>query len=128
MTDLASSHKLYSEEFHMRHQDAQDERALLQDRISTLMRDMRYHRHMAMIADLEAMYARQAWSQTMDGNRTLQAEIRFLQAKSKALQTRKMPPKKAPMSEAVIDRLIAQRMADVVTPPKYQSIMATEGA
>ncbi|GJV14793.1 hypothetical protein Tco_1360116 [Tanacetum coccineum] len=44
VTNLASSHRLDSKEFHTRHQDAQDERAILQARTSTLERDRRYHR------------------------------------------------------------------------------------
>ncbi|GKD12525.1 hypothetical protein Tco_1196932, partial [Tanacetum coccineum] len=48
VNDLASSHRLDSEEFYIHHQDAQDDRALLQVRISTLKRKRRYHHHMAM--------------------------------------------------------------------------------
>ncbi|GJS14773.1 putative reverse transcriptase domain-containing protein [Tanacetum coccineum] len=54
MTDLSSRQRLDSEEFHMRHQDAQDERALLQAQVSTLRRERRYHRHTAMLAKSEA--------------------------------------------------------------------------
>nr|GEV63727.1 hypothetical protein [Tanacetum cinerariifolium] len=39
MTDLAATHRYASEEFYTRYQDAQDDRSLLQDRISTLERE-----------------------------------------------------------------------------------------
>ncbi|GJR67385.1 hypothetical protein Tco_0013450 [Tanacetum coccineum] len=42
MTDLVATHKYDSEEFYTRHHDAQDARALLQARISTLERKRRY--------------------------------------------------------------------------------------
>ncbi|GKG45918.1 hypothetical protein Tco_0498364, partial [Tanacetum coccineum] len=38
MTDLAATHKHASDEFYMCHQDAQEDRALLRARISTLKR------------------------------------------------------------------------------------------
>ncbi|GKD47542.1 hypothetical protein Tco_1276518, partial [Tanacetum coccineum] len=62
MTDIVSTHRHDSEDFFTRHQDVQDERALLQAQISTLRRERRYHRHTAMISESEAMYARQASS------------------------------------------------------------------
>nr|GEX50692.1 hypothetical protein [Tanacetum cinerariifolium] len=54
MTNLSSRQRLNSEEFHTHHQDAQDERALLQAQVSTLRRERRYHRHMAKLAESEA--------------------------------------------------------------------------
>nr|GEZ77166.1 hypothetical protein [Tanacetum cinerariifolium] len=48
----------------------------------------------------EAMYARQAWSQAMGCNR--------------ALQAKKMAPKKTPMSDVAIKALIAQGVADAL--------------
>nr|GEY80490.1 hypothetical protein [Tanacetum cinerariifolium] len=56
VTDIAFSHRQDSEEFHTRHQDAQDDKALLRARISTLVRESRYYRHMAIVADQEAIY------------------------------------------------------------------------
>ncbi|GKD93571.1 hypothetical protein Tco_1373408, partial [Tanacetum coccineum] len=48
-------HRQNSKEFYTRHQDAQDDRAILQAHISTLARERRYYRHMAIVADREAM-------------------------------------------------------------------------
>ncbi|GJW64946.1 putative reverse transcriptase domain-containing protein [Tanacetum coccineum] len=69
MTDIVSTHRHGSEDFYTRHQDVQDERALLHAQISTLRRERRYHCHTAMISESEAMYARQASSQAMNCNR-----------------------------------------------------------
>ncbi|GKD73650.1 reverse transcriptase domain-containing protein, partial [Tanacetum coccineum] len=55
MTDIVSTHRHGSEDFYTRHQDVQDERALLHAQISTLRRERRYHCHTAMISESEAM-------------------------------------------------------------------------
>ncbi|GKF92974.1 hypothetical protein Tco_0279693 [Tanacetum coccineum] len=54
---IAARHRQDSEEFHTRYQDAHDDRAVLRDCISTLERERRYHRHMAIAAEQEAIYA-----------------------------------------------------------------------
>ncbi|GKF01957.1 hypothetical protein Tco_0028880 [Tanacetum coccineum] len=59
--------------------NAQDDRAVLWARVSTLERERRYHRSMAITAEQEATYARQAWTHSMDCIRELRAEIRLLQ-------------------------------------------------
>ncbi|GJZ06062.1 reverse transcriptase domain-containing protein [Tanacetum coccineum] len=53
---------------------------------STLARERRYYRHMAIVSDLEAMYARQAWTHSMDRICESQAEIRVLQFETRVLQ------------------------------------------
>ncbi|GJR12298.1 hypothetical protein Tco_0794950 [Tanacetum coccineum] len=75
-----------SEEFYTHHQDAQNDRAILRARISTLARERRYYRHMAIVVDREAMYARQAWTHSMDRIRKSQAEIKVLHTETRALQ------------------------------------------
>ncbi|GKE21014.1 reverse transcriptase domain-containing protein [Tanacetum coccineum] len=57
----------------------------------------------ALAREKKATYARQAWTHAMECIRGLQAEIK------------KMAPKKSNMSEAAINRLIAQRVADALT-------------
>ncbi|GKC62878.1 hypothetical protein Tco_1095476 [Tanacetum coccineum] len=47
MTDLAATHRHDSKEFYAHHQDAQDDRALLRARISTLERERRYFHSMS---------------------------------------------------------------------------------
>ncbi|GJS03804.1 hypothetical protein Tco_0320312 [Tanacetum coccineum] len=55
VTDLSTSHRHDSEEFHVRHQDTQDDRAILQARVSSLERHRRYHCTMAIVAEHEAI-------------------------------------------------------------------------
>ncbi|GJR57622.1 hypothetical protein Tco_1499784 [Tanacetum coccineum] len=90
VTDIAVMHRQDSKEFHMRHQDAQHDRAILRARVSTFKSVTEPGRM------LEISYVK------MD-QRMLGAAVRL-----------KMPPKKAAMSEAVINRLLAQRVADVL--------------
>ncbi|GJW91015.1 putative reverse transcriptase domain-containing protein [Tanacetum coccineum] len=60
VTDIAAKHRQDSEEFHTCHQDAHDDRAILQARISTLTRERRFYRHVAIVADREAMWVAQS--------------------------------------------------------------------
>nr|GEW24493.1 putative reverse transcriptase domain-containing protein [Tanacetum cinerariifolium] len=46
-----------------------------------------YHRHTAMIVEIEARYTRQDWSQAMDCNKAVHAKLLALQAKVKTLYT-----------------------------------------
>ncbi|GJZ89275.1 hypothetical protein Tco_0661057, partial [Tanacetum coccineum] len=55
VTDLATSYRQDSHEFYVRHQDAQDDRAVLQARVSSLERQRRYHRTMAIVVEQEAI-------------------------------------------------------------------------
>ncbi|GKB04367.1 hypothetical protein Tco_0832510 [Tanacetum coccineum] len=65
MIELATTHRQDVEEFYVRHQDAQDDRAKLRAHIYTLQRKRRYFRSM-----IQAMEAR---------IRTLEAQVRTLQ-------------------------------------------------
>ncbi|GJS29612.1 putative reverse transcriptase domain-containing protein [Tanacetum coccineum] len=62
MNDLAATHRHDSKVFYARHQDAQDDRALLQARISTLGRERRYFFFVSLSFEREVYYARQAWA------------------------------------------------------------------
>ncbi|GJX95915.1 hypothetical protein Tco_0351713 [Tanacetum coccineum] len=106
VTDIASRHRHDSEEFYMRHQDAQDDRAVLRACISTLARERRYYCHMAIVAYREAMYARQAWTHSMDHIRESQAKIRVLQAETRALQQQRRDD-----HDMLLDR-VADALAD----------------
>nr|GEU57587.1 retrovirus-related Pol polyprotein from transposon TNT 1-94 [Tanacetum cinerariifolium] len=55
VTDVVAKHRQDSKEFHMRHQDTQDDRAIIGARISTLARERRYYSHMAIVADQGAI-------------------------------------------------------------------------
>nr|GEU60895.1 retrovirus-related Pol polyprotein from transposon TNT 1-94 [Tanacetum cinerariifolium] len=54
---------------------AKQPEALLRTHISTLQRERQYHRHMAMIAEREAIYGHQAWSQRIDDGDRLTMHI-----------------------------------------------------
>ncbi|GKA50130.1 hypothetical protein Tco_0743203 [Tanacetum coccineum] len=56
MTDLAATHKHDSEEFYTHHQDAQDDRALLRARVSTLERERLYFRSMIDDGDAQTRH------------------------------------------------------------------------
>ncbi|GKE44426.1 hypothetical protein Tco_1471710 [Tanacetum coccineum] len=89
VTDIATRHRQESEEFYVRHQDAQNDRAILRAHVSTLERERCYHHSMTIAAEQEAMHARQAWTHSMDCNRELQAEIRVLKGEVRDLQQRR---------------------------------------
>ncbi|GJS46126.1 hypothetical protein Tco_0596247 [Tanacetum coccineum] len=67
-------------------------RAVLRARVSTLERKRRYHRSMAITAEQEAMYARQAWTHSMDCIRELRAEMRVLKGEVRDLHQRRRDP------------------------------------
>ncbi|GKC90182.1 hypothetical protein Tco_1150831 [Tanacetum coccineum] len=79
VANLVTSHRHDSKEFHVCHQDAQDDEAVLRASVSSLKRQRRYHRTTTIAAEQEATYARQAWTHVMDYIRELQAEIKVLQ-------------------------------------------------
>ncbi|GJR24542.1 hypothetical protein Tco_0973069 [Tanacetum coccineum] len=94
VTKLATSVRQENEEFQVRFEDAQDDRAYLTARVNTLFKDRPYHRHIAMILDREAMYALIAWTSSEDRSaaieayvRTLEAHVATLIAQTSSLQT-----------------------------------------
>ncbi|GJV69822.1 putative reverse transcriptase domain-containing protein [Tanacetum coccineum] len=79
------------------------------DLAATLAQDtheMRYHLHTTMLSESKARHARQAWSQAMDCNRVVHAELL-------AYRVEKMPPKRntTPMSDAAIKALGTEGVA-----------------
>ncbi|GJT21823.1 hypothetical protein Tco_0891760 [Tanacetum coccineum] len=75
VTDHVTSHRHDSKEFHVRHQDAQDDEAVLRASASSLKRHRRYHRTTAIAAEQEATYAQQAWTQSWIISVGCQAEM-----------------------------------------------------
>ncbi|GJX42876.1 hypothetical protein Tco_0257866, partial [Tanacetum coccineum] len=55
--------------------EERDDRALQRARVNMLFRDRRYHLHTAMLLESEARHTRQAWSQAIDCNRAVHAEL-----------------------------------------------------
>nr|GEU30026.1 putative reverse transcriptase domain-containing protein [Tanacetum cinerariifolium] len=87
----------------------EDDRALQRARVNMFFRDRRYHLHTAMVLESEARHAQHAWSQVMDCNRAVHAELL-------AYRAEKMPPKRTttPMSDAAIKALVARSVADAL--------------
>nr|GEV78171.1 hypothetical protein [Tanacetum cinerariifolium] len=76
-----------TDEFEVRFEDAQFDRALLRARVNTLYRDRPDHRRTAMIMDREAMYSREAWAFSMDRSSAIVAHVRTLETQVAALIT-----------------------------------------
>ncbi|GJS50221.1 putative reverse transcriptase domain-containing protein [Tanacetum coccineum] len=82
VTELATTVRQENEEFQVRFEDAQDDRAYMRARVNTLFRDRPYHRHTTMILDREAMYARIAWTSSKDRSAAIEAHVRTLEAQT----------------------------------------------
>nr|GEW65520.1 hypothetical protein [Tanacetum cinerariifolium] len=65
-----------TDEFEVRFEDSQFDRALLRARVNTLYRDRPNHRRTAMLMDKEAMYSRKAWAFSMDRSSSIAAHAR----------------------------------------------------
>nr|GEY09228.1 hypothetical protein [Tanacetum cinerariifolium] len=66
VTELDTTVRQRTDEFEVRFEDAQFDRALWRARVNTLFRDRPDHRRTAMLMDREAMYSREAWAFFMD--------------------------------------------------------------
>ncbi|GKC90483.1 hypothetical protein Tco_1151132 [Tanacetum coccineum] len=62
-------------EMYVQFEDTQDDRALQRARVNMLFRDRRYHLHTSMLLESEARHAWQTWSQAMDYNKAVHAEL-----------------------------------------------------
>nr|GEX33845.1 reverse transcriptase domain-containing protein [Tanacetum cinerariifolium] len=87
VTELDTTIRQRMDEFEIRFEEAQDDRALLRSRVNTLFRDRPDHHLTAMLIDKEAMYAREAWAFSMDRSSAIASHVR-------TLETQKMSPKK----------------------------------
>nr|GEZ04706.1 hypothetical protein [Tanacetum cinerariifolium] len=72
-------------EFEIRFEEAQDDRALLRDRVNTLFIDKPDHCHTAMLLDRETIYTRKAWAGSKDRSEAIVAHVRTLEAQVAAL-------------------------------------------
>nr|GEW90520.1 putative reverse transcriptase domain-containing protein [Tanacetum cinerariifolium] len=93
VTKLDMTVRQRTDEFEIRFEETQDDRALLRARVSTLFRDRLDHRRTAAL-DREAMYARETWVGFEDRSpaisahvRTLEVQVAALIAKTLSLQT-----------------------------------------
>nr|GEV62832.1 reverse transcriptase domain-containing protein [Tanacetum cinerariifolium] len=94
VTELDTTVMHRTDEFEIRFEEAQDDRALLRARVNTLFRDRLDHRRTAMLMDREAMYAREAWAFSMDRSSAIAAYDRTLE------------------TQALIDRGVAAALAE----------------
>nr|GEZ76638.1 reverse transcriptase domain-containing protein [Tanacetum cinerariifolium] len=75
----ASTVRQRMNEFEVRFEDAQFDRALLRARVNTLYKDRPDHRRTAMLMDREAMYSHEAWAFSMDRSSAMAAHVRTLE-------------------------------------------------
>nr|GEX87395.1 hypothetical protein [Tanacetum cinerariifolium] len=94
VTELDTTVRQRTDEFEIQFEEAQDDRALLRARVNTLFRDRPDHRRIAMLMDIEEMYAREAWAGSKDRSlaiaahvKTLKAQVAALIAQTSSLQT-----------------------------------------
>nr|GEW86745.1 hypothetical protein [Tanacetum cinerariifolium] len=92
--ELDTTVRQRTDDFEIRFEEAQDDRALLRARVNTLFRDRLDHRRTSMLMDREANYAREAWAFSMDRSsaivahvRTLETQVAALIAQTSSLQT-----------------------------------------
>ncbi|GJX24530.1 hypothetical protein Tco_0230826 [Tanacetum coccineum] len=85
VTDLAATLARDTHEMYVRFEEAQDDRALKRARVNMLFGDRRYHLHTTMLLKSKARHARQAWSQAMDYNKAVHAELLAYRAEVRAL-------------------------------------------
>nr|GEZ68187.1 hypothetical protein [Tanacetum cinerariifolium] len=87
VTELDTTVRKRTDEFEIRFEEAQDDRAILRARVNTLFRDRPDHRRTTMLMDREVMYACEAWAYSEDRSSSIAAHVR-------TLETQKMAPKK----------------------------------
>nr|GEW43087.1 hypothetical protein [Tanacetum cinerariifolium] len=80
VTELDTTIRYRTDEFEIRFEEVQDDRALLRARVNTLLRDRPDHRRTTMRMDREAMYAREAWAYSEDRSSAIAAHVRTLKA------------------------------------------------
>nr|GEU72466.1 putative reverse transcriptase domain-containing protein [Tanacetum cinerariifolium] len=85
VTELDTTVRQRTNEFEIRFKEAQDDRALLRARVNTLFRDRPDHHCTAMLMDREAMYAREAWSFSLDRSSAIAAHVMTLETQFAAL-------------------------------------------
>nr|GFA14010.1 reverse transcriptase domain-containing protein [Tanacetum cinerariifolium] len=85
VTELDATVRQRMDEFEIRFEEAQDDRALLRARVNTLFKDRPDHRRTAMLMDKEAMYTREAWAFSMDRSSAIAAHVRTLETQVVAL-------------------------------------------
>nr|GEU87035.1 hypothetical protein [Tanacetum cinerariifolium] len=123
MIELDTTVRKRTDEFEIRFEEAQDDRAFLRARVNTLFRDRQDHHCTAMLLDRDVMYARKAWAGSEDRSSAIIAHVRTLEAHKilpKKRTTRATPattttPTTTVMDaelHALIDRGVAAALAE----------------
>nr|GEU46753.1 putative reverse transcriptase domain-containing protein [Tanacetum cinerariifolium] len=102
-SSVAGAARQRSDEFEVRFEEAQDDRALLRARVNTLFRDRPDHRRTAMILDREAMYTRETSS--------LQTQLTTALRRIEILEARDPEPQEGPTeaSSSCVAAVLAER-------------------
>nr|GEY80286.1 reverse transcriptase domain-containing protein [Tanacetum cinerariifolium] len=69
-----------TEEFEVRFEEAQDDRAFLRARVNTLFRDKPFYHHTVLLLDREATYAHREWASSEDMSAAIEAYVRRIEA------------------------------------------------
>nr|GEU95980.1 putative reverse transcriptase domain-containing protein [Tanacetum cinerariifolium] len=85
VAELDTTVRQRTDEFEIRFEEAQDNRAFLRARVNTLFRYGPDHHRIAMLLDREEMYAREAWVSSEDRSAAIAAYTRILKAHVAAL-------------------------------------------
>nr|GEV46754.1 hypothetical protein [Tanacetum cinerariifolium] len=78
MTNFVTTVRQDTDEIYERLDDAQDDRAMVSERVNMLYRDRRDHARTARLMETEARLSRQAWVQSMDASDTARAQVASL--------------------------------------------------
>nr|GEV01426.1 putative reverse transcriptase domain-containing protein [Tanacetum cinerariifolium] len=97
------------DEFEIRFEEAQDDRALLRARVNTLFRDKPDHHRTAMLMDREAMYAHEAWAYLEDRSSAIAAHVRNLETQARDPEPQEGPAK---AGSSCVAAALAERDAD----------------
>nr|GEU94740.1 hypothetical protein [Tanacetum cinerariifolium] len=110
VTKLATTIRQDTDEFHVRFEDEQDDRAFLRAQVNTLFKDRQYHHRTAMLLDREATYACRAWTGSED--RSVAIEAHKMAPKRRTTTT---PTTSTPMTDAQIKALIERGVTAALT-------------
>nr|GEW69643.1 reverse transcriptase domain-containing protein [Tanacetum cinerariifolium] len=110
MIKLDTTIRQRTDEFKIRFEEAQDDRALLRARVNTLFRDRPDHHRTAMLLDRKAMYARKAWTGSKDRSTQLTTTL----GRIKILEARDLEPHEglAEAGSGCVTAALAERDAD----------------
>ncbi|GJS79920.1 hypothetical protein Tco_0729801 [Tanacetum coccineum] len=112
VTNLSTTFARDTHEIYVRLEDAMDDRALWRGRVNTLFRDRQYHLRTTVLVKSEARCAQQAWSQVMDRNRAVHAELLAYRAQVQTHETHiKTRDARIGSLETLVATLVAQTLS-----------------